>query len=245
MRQTFPLIIAVLCFLFEPVQGQAGFTVFGPTPYLSVADSPFAPFLGNLNFYLEDFEDAPGCVPGPGSFCGGGLFDAPGASMIYGSTGAFGSVDADDGAIDGSGSAGASAVATSVYSTPVSSFYAIQIDFDAMQLGFLPTSVGFAITEGAGDLSGITVINAVGAIEFISTSNLHVSPQTTSDDRFIGVFDPSGVSSIVIGKTILNSSLSDPPRIDHLQYGLSVPEPSSFQLIVMTMLTALVIISRE
>ena len=53
----------------------AEFVFIGPSPYLSAADSPF-PLISNPTFHLEDFESDPGCVPGPGSFCGGGKFDA-------------------------------------------------------------------------------------------------------------------------------------------------------------------------
>lgn len=87
-------------------QCQAAFTFLTPTPYLSAADSPF-PVLTNPTFNLEDFENDPGCVPGPGVFCGGGKFDAPGVNLIHGSTGQGASVDADDGVIDGSGADGA------------------------------------------------------------------------------------------------------------------------------------------
>ena len=145
------LIVSALTIEFAiccaPREAGAGFTFLGPTPYLSKADSPF-PLTGvDSNFYLEDFEPDPGCVPGEFSFCGGGKFDAFGVQMVYGNTGHAYSVDADDGVIDGSGLDGASAIAEDVFFTPSSSFVAIEFDFDAGQLGFLPTAVGMVLTD--------------------------------------------------------------------------------------------------
>lgn len=210
---------------------RAAFTFLGPTPYLSTADSPFP--IGSANFYLEDFEDDPNCVPGPGSFCGGGEFDAFGVRMIYGNTANGASVDADDGMIDGSGAAGASAIAVTVSGNPDLTiiFDAIEFEFDASVLGFLPTAVGFVLTDGAGDLSGLRVYDAAGAFADYDTTGIVLNPLTTSDDRFIGVVNPDGISRINFGKTTLASSGEyHPPRLDHLQYGLLIPEPSTATL---------------
>ncbi len=207
---------------------RAEFVFIGPSPYLSAADSPF-PLSTNPTFHLEDFESDPGCVPGPGSFCGGGKFDAPGVHMVYGSTASGASVDADDGAIDGSGANGASATSTPVYANPDLTFVfnAIQFDFDANELGYLPTAVGIVLTDGAGSMSGLTVYDSQGNFANFDTSNLLLNPATTSDDSFIGVTNPNGISSIIMGRTIITASGDfATPRLDHLQYGLLIPEPS-------------------
>jgi len=209
-------------------QCRAEFVFLGPSPYLSAADSPFP--LSNPNFFLEDFEDDPGCVPGPGSFCGGGKIDAPGVRVIYGSTGHGVSVDADDGLIDGSGADGASATASPVYFTPSATFVAFQIEFDSTQLGFFPTAVGFVLTDGAGYLSGLSVYDALGNLATFNTWDVELNPQTTSDDRFIGVLNPHGISTLIFGQTILDAEPSNTPRLDHLQYGLLVPEPTGAAL---------------
>ena len=85
-----------------------GITVLGPTPYLSRADSPFPVNGSSAQFFLEDFEPAPGCVPGDLSFCGGGKFSPKGARLLNGGAARGDSVDGDDGAIDGVGTNGAS-----------------------------------------------------------------------------------------------------------------------------------------
>ncbi len=110
-------VVALAAFLTVSDTCNAEFMFLPPTPYLSAADSPF-PVVTNPTFNLEDFENDPGCVPGPGVFCGGGKFDAPGVNLIYGSTGLGSSVDADDGIIDGSGADGASGDSTPVFANP-------------------------------------------------------------------------------------------------------------------------------
>jgi hypothetical protein len=225
------LLVVIVPFLGETCHAE--FTFLPPTPYLSVADSPF-PVSSNPSFHLEDFEDDPGCVPGPGSFCGGGKFDAPGVRMIHGSTASGASVDADDGVIDGSGADGASAVAVTVFTNPDLTFWfdAIQFDFDSSELGYLPTAVGFVLTAGAGSMSGLTVYDGQGNSTNFDTSNLLLNPSTTSDDRFIGITNPNGISSLVMGRTILAASGDfASPRLDHLQYGLWIPEPSATALV--------------
>ena len=215
-----------------PAACHAAFTFLGPTPYLSAADSPF-PIGSNSTFHLEDFEDDPGCVPGPGSLCGGGKLDAPGVRSIYGSTGHGISVDADDGMIDGSGADGASATAAPVFFTPLSTFVAFQIEFDADVLGYYPTAVGIVLTDGAGFLSGLTVHDADGNVMNYGTGDIDLDPHATSDDRFVGVLNPDGISMLMFGKTILDATPTNTPRIDHLQFGVLVPEPSSICLVYM------------
>jgi|GEM_PF-3600766 len=208
---------------------RADFIFLAPTPYLSVADSPF-PVLTNPTFHLEDFENDPGCVPGPGTFCGGGMFDAPGVNLIHGSTGQGASVDADDGLIDGSGADGASGTSVTIFANADFTFFfnEIEFEFDASELGFLPTAVGFVLTDGAGSMSGLTVYDADGNAGNFDTTELLLDPLTTSDDRFIGIINPNGISRLQMGRTIITASGDfNTPRIDHLQYGLLVPEPST------------------
>ena len=87
---------------------------FGPTPYLSVADSPFAG-LGLTGFQLEDFEDGVLNVPGVAATTGG---------TVIGPQPQADSVDGDAGGIDGSGADGRSML--SIPSTNVLTF-----EFDA------------------------------------------------------------------------------------------------------------------
>ncbi|MCB1282454.1 MAG: hypothetical protein KDB18_13110, partial [Salinibacterium sp.] len=96
-----------------------GQTFLGPSPYLSLADSPWVGFDG---FAFEDFED--------------GLFNLPGASASAGNPFAPGSstdsVDGDDGSIDGSGTAGRSFFSGSGAA-------GITFTLDADDIGFVPT----------------------------------------------------------------------------------------------------------
>lgn len=231
IRQISIAVAAVTLSLYG--QCRAEFVFFGPSPYLSAADSPF-PVQSNPSFHLEDFENDPGCIPGPDSFCGGGKFDAPGVRMIYGSTANGASVDADDGIIDGSGTNGASAIAIPVFTNPDLTFWftAIEFEFDADELGFLPTAVGFVLTDGAGSMSGLTVYDGDGNVVHFDTTNLILDPTTTSDDRFIGITNPNGISSLIMGRTIITASGDfASPRLDHLQYGLWIPEPNAIALV--------------
>lgn len=226
---------AALLLLGRPCQ--AGFTFLPLSPYLSAADSPF-PVLTDPTFHLEDFEDE-NCVPGPGVFCGGGKFDAPGVNLIHGSTGPGASVDADDGTIDGSGATGASGTSVTIFANPdlTFTFDAIEFEFDQSELGFFPTAVGFVLTSGAGERSGLTVYDANGNSVDFDTTNLLLDPSTTSDDRFIAIINPIGISRLQMGRTIITATGDfNTPRVDHLQYGLFIPEPSTKELVLLAAL---------
>lgn len=105
----------------------------GPTPYLSFADSPFSGG-GFSYFHLETFEDHLLNSPGVTASAGGVT------SVVFGPN-IHDSVDADDGAIDGSGLSGDSFF---------SGFGATGFSFNAGVLGSLPDSVGIVWTDGAG-----------------------------------------------------------------------------------------------
>jgi hypothetical protein len=163
-----------LCWLVAS-QCDAAWTFVGPTPYLSKADSPFPVDGSNPNFYLEDFEPDPNCVPDELNPCIGN-FDTPGARMVHGGLGLFNSVDADDGVIDGSGADGFSAQASTVFITGSSSLVSFRVDFAVDQLTYLPTAVGFVLTDGAGEASGIGVYDALGNHESYLTWDLQLDP---------------------------------------------------------------------
>src|SRR5258705_12020261 len=107
-------------------------TFIGPTPYLSKNDSPFLTSINAGTTFLETFES--GALTTPGVTISGGSVIGPG--------GLTDSVDADDGAIDGSGTNGHSVFGAG---TP-----GITFTFDATVLGHLPTQVGIVWTDGAG-----------------------------------------------------------------------------------------------
>ena len=180
-------------------------TFIGPTPYLSKNDSPFLTSVNAGTTFLETFES--GALTTPGVTISGGSVIGPG--------GLTDSVDADDGAIDGSGTNGHSVFGAG---TP-----GITFTFDATVLGHLPTQVGIVWTDGA----GTTLFEAfgpggvpLGQIGPVAIADGSVSG-TTGEDNFFGVANPGGISAIRISNT------SGGIEVDHLQYGFygAAPPP--------------------
>jgi hypothetical protein len=197
--------LAILCGISGTAMAAA--TFFGPSPYLAGPASPFA----GMSFeywHLEDFEDHLLNVPGV-SFVAG-----PGAgvtSVVFGPA-IHDSVDADDGAIDGSGLNGDSfftqAGATGIF-----------FNFSRETLGTLPTHVGIVWTDGAGEVL-FQAFDPEGALlgSIGPTSVPGVFPDgslsgETAEDRFFGVADDGGISSVFI------SNNGGGMEVDHLQYG--------------------------
>jgi hypothetical protein len=178
--------------------GASGQTFFGPTPYLCIADSPFAGIAQGY-FYLESFEDH--------------LFNVPGVTANRGivtSTmfvGNHDSVDCDDGAVNGSGSLGDSFFSQ----TPDITF-----TFSAAVLGSLPTRAGLVWTDGG--FNAVITFEAFGptGASLGTVTGNHADSSnagTTAEDRFYGVAFPAGISAIRIHHT------TGGLEIDHLQYG--------------------------
>lgn len=199
---------------------------FGPSPYLSSADSPFAPSIGSANFHLEDFED--GLLNTPGVVGTGGSVTGPG--------GITDSVDADDGSIDGSGVNGRSFFGSGTAG--------ITFTFDDLILGALPTAVGIVWTDGA-------TFNFV-TFQAFDASNSMIAQITahdvgdgnfnsgTAEDRFLGVFSADGIKSIFINSPGEPGAGGSGIEVDHLQYGQFVPEPASIGLwMVLSVMTLL------
>jgi len=132
-------------------------------------------------------------------------------------------VDADDGNIDGSGSQGRSYL---------SNFHNSQllITFNASDLGGkLPTHAGIVWTDvgrnGGGDGPGSQPVlfsatdslgNVLGPIGPHFLGDKYINGQT-AEDRFFGVYNPSGISSITISMPGSNNW-----EVDHLQYGSEI-----------------------
>lgn len=203
----------------------------GPSAYLSAADSPFAPLSFN-SFFLENFED--GALNTPGLSVNSGLVALPGSATD--------SVDGDDGAIDGSGTAG-----RSWYSGTAASRFSFS--FDAVAIGAFPTHAGLVWT----DVGTVTSGNfAVGDVSFEAFDAGGVSlgihgPFTlgdgsflgsTAEDRFFGIVNLAGISRIDIFM-----SNSNDWEVDHVQYGV-IPAPGAAAL-TLTMLGATMIRRRN
>ncbi|HVE66703.1 MAG TPA: hypothetical protein VNC59_08980 [Thermoanaerobaculia bacterium] len=174
-----------------------GGTFSGPIPYLSRANSPFLAGINAGTVHLETFEC--GNVQVPGVRIEGGIIIGPG--------GLTDSVDADDGAIDGSGTNGRSVFGSG---TPGITFI-----FDAPTLGALPTQVGIVWTDGSGTTS-FEAFDSMGA-SLGTFGPVAIADGsfggTTAEDNFFGVSFPGGISSIRISNT------AGGIEVDHLQFG--------------------------
>ena len=212
MHRVFLVLFPIILFgTIAPSSGQ----LLEPSPYLSFSDSPFQ---GNSfkYFYLEDFEDQAFDVPGV-------VFstDAPENFLIPPATFAD-SVDADDGLIDGDGTAG--------YGWGFGPFTGAQqpssatFEFDLDTLSSLPTHAGVVWTDLGFNTSGSYGFGTVSFEVFDAEGNLFgtngpfslgdgSATGGTDEDRFFGAFNPAGISRIVL------SVNSTDWQFDHLQYG--------------------------
>ena len=161
---------------------------YGPTPYLSVADTP--PGFASGAMDIEDCEDG---VVDPRLFTSASII-APG--------GITDSVDADDGAIDGSGIGGHS----------LFGFPPFEVEF----LPPLPISAGLVWTDG-GTPTEVTFeafgpdglsLGSIGPFTIGDGNN----SGGTDEDRFFGVHDEGGILRLRVSHT------SGGIEIDHIQF---------------------------
>lgn len=181
--------------------------LIGPSPYLSLADSPFAPFSGFSYFHLEDFEDGLFNVPG---------VTAAGPGLCVVNVSCFVNAGLTDSVENGQPGHDHWASGSVTYT------------FEAGVLGALPNAVGIVWTDGvnpirfeAFDQNGVSL----GVLTGDHADGNFLGGK--DEDRFYGVTHSGGISRIVI---------SDPSgiEVDHLQYGLraaTVPEPTTLALI--------------
>lgn len=196
---------------------------FGPLPYWAFnnpsagsAISPFSPVRFTY-FHLEDFED--------------GALNTPGVTVrefaTTNITTAFSdSVDGDDGVIDGQARGNSS----SLFSNLRTSSFTFNFSANALG-GQLPTHAGIVWTDIgrngggtplSGDLLNNTLFEAfgpsgesLGVIGPFSLGDESIS-RTTSEDRFFGVVNQNGISSIRLSMPGKNNW-----EVDHLQYGFT------------------------
>lgn len=213
----------MLVFIVAPLHIAASESVFfGPSPYFSFDDSPFRPLAFDY-FHLETFESGLGNLPGV-------TINAPWTTN--GPANFTDSVDADDGSIDGSGSAGHSLFSGGGQPNLIISFNAAALG------GHLPTHVGIVVTDIGQTSSGppgIGVVTLTGEatnaipLGFLVETNfgngslLGNSPGATAEDRFLGVSSTLGIAHI---RLFLTNSTDW--EVDHLQFGFasgSIPLP--------------------
>ncbi|MCW5626110.1 MAG: PEP-CTERM sorting domain-containing protein [Burkholderiales bacterium] len=211
------MALGLLLSVIPALSGAA--TYYGPVnPYVSFDDSPLS-FVGG-QYRLETW-DSNSVGTGGYTITGKAEVHAPG---IY-----TDSVDGDDGAIDGFGTQGHSLYVSSNDLT---------IDFDAIwgeQGDELPTAVGIVWTD-VGFVNDTTV--GYGPLTFVAygPSGQLVSDGVrsigdgkvtgeTGEDTFFGLYHEGGISRIVI-----SMPTSVDWEVDHLQFGVAVPEPSTYAL---------------
>jgi hypothetical protein len=185
----------------------------GPLPYLSFSDSPFCGLTFDY-FYLEDFKD--------------GILNTPGVTASQGvvsdRTVYTDSVDADDGLMNNNGNVGGSFF--------IANNLGVTFTFSDTVLGRYPTHAGIVWTDS--DFPrGATYVNleafdssgsSLGALGRSRVGDGSVTG-TTAEDRFLGVFNNTGISAI----RIYNDATQ--MEVDHLQYGCeAVPLPGAFFL---------------
>jgi hypothetical protein len=185
--------------------GASAATLFGPTAYLSSADIPAGLYAGGSPTFLENFEDGT---------LDGGISASVGS--VIGPGGLTDSVDADDGAIDGSGTNGHSFFSGSG-STGIT-----------FTLPAGETAAGLVWTDGAGTVTfqAFGPGGLLGTIGPVSNSNFPDASfsGTTPEDRFFGVSDPGGITSLFI------SNSSGGIEVDHVQYGGLAVTPNATPL---------------
>ncbi|NBC32161.1 MAG: hypothetical protein GVY13_05735 [Alphaproteobacteria bacterium] len=188
-----------------PISPPAGSgSVFGPSEYLSFADSPFAAIEGFTYFHLEDFEDRALNTPG--------VTVSP-IDISTLSTSSSDSVDGDDGAIDGSGNGG-----RALFSGFDTKFFTFT--FDSGALGGLPTHAGLAWTDVNGPAVDEVIVEIFGPdgslVESIGPATVGDGTFTgnTAEDRFFGAIHEAGISALTMRMVQSNNW-----ELDHLQYG--------------------------
>lgn len=216
MRSALRIIAAFSATLACTSAARADPTFLEPTPYLSSANSPFSA-ASFTYFYNETFEDHLLNTPGLSANAGGVT------SVIFGPQ-IHDSVDADDGAIDGSGLLGDD------YFTGSGSA-GVLFSFSAAVLGALPTSAGLVWTDGgAGASVTFSAFGPLGELLFTATRSGFADNSNngeTAEDRFFGVTNAAGISAIFMSNT------GGGMEVDHIQYGLNVapvPEPETYAL---------------
>jgi hypothetical protein len=163
---------------------------------------------------LDDFED--GALNTPGVTAVGGSVLAPGSLTD--------SVDADDGLLNGLGTAGRSWF-NSAGSTGV------RFNFNASVLGALPTHAGLVWTDGqvSSDVT-FTVFDSAGSVLDTIVANVGDGGfgGTTAEDRFFGYRSAAGIGGIAIRTSSGGGGL----EVDHLQYGIeAIPEPGTLAVL--------------
>jgi hypothetical protein len=201
-------------------------TILGPSPYLKRDDSPFDMSSLGSSFFLEDFEDSEINFP-PGAPLVNGYIREPASSAD--------SVDADDGSVDQSGNLGHSFVPTFLVvglSDPPIWYTSISMTFFSDTLPFrqYPNSFGIVITDGMpGGRIRLTVFESDDGEHshlFVPFPFDSLDDGNATEDRFVGVTSDTEIEAILIEHFYASSFYEERFEVDHVQFGVLVPEPS-------------------
>jgi hypothetical protein len=210
--KTYQVVLCVAVIAALGSSAPAALTLYGATPYLSSANSPFTGS-GLDYFYLEDFED--GLLNTPGVTVDNGYW----TRSHYGSS-LIDSVDADDGLIDGFGNNGNSWFGSNGAT-------GLTFTFNAVTLGALPTQAGIVWTDGANPITVSFYDSTHAFVGSISTTGIADGNYLggTAEDRFFGISYDGGIRYMTI-----TSGSGVGIEVDHLQYGGTVPAPGAILL---------------
>ena len=229
------ILLVSLVVAVWPLAARGEVTFLGPTPYLRVADSPFDMSGLGTTFFFEDFED--------------GSFDLPtgvvaSAHVVRPPSPTTDSVDADDGVIDGSGTAGHSLRPPLVAVQPTGTprwFQRSVTSFDSNVLGFSPNAFGFVWTDGwqhpflpSHVLLSVEHDDGTRDSTFWEAGWLldNSDMGETAEDRFFGLRTTRRITQVQLEMSFFSDTFIDQFEIDHIQFGYFVPEPVCFPTVL-------------
>lgn len=237
-RQLILVLLAILPACNWVSEAHAAVTFLGPSPYFSAADSPFPVDASNPSFFLEDFED--GELNTPGIFQ---PYPEIARGIVLTPSELTDSVDADDGFFDGLGRDGnsfAAGLTTVLFTDP-------RVRRRYFRLAFLPTAdisypnaFGFVWTDGAPN--SFALLDVYGTDGTLLASNMYSGlgdmshSGLTHEDRFLGVTTTGSIGQVEITSIFIGDDVTF--ELDHLQYGVLVPEQNSLLLVIQAIGTA-------
>lgn len=205
IRNLLVLAVGMSAIVAIPTRTEAGPIFYDPAPYLGFEDSPFGG--SGYSVYLETFEDGMLNVPGV-SASGGSAIDGPYVDSV-----------------ENNGHSWYSNFALDQFT----------FSFNEATLGTLPTVAGIVLTDvGYNSLTPYFanfVFEAFGpdGASLGSTGPYYFGDGhdtgEKNEDRFFGVSNSAGISAIRI-----STNETRDWEVDHLQYGVRVPEPGSLIL---------------
>ena len=225
MTKTSPLMNPFLLLFLTLSVSSAAFTVYGPVPYRKAADSPFAAGLQAGSIFLENFEDR---VVDPRIQMTNGMF-----VLDQG-------VDEDDGVLNDRN------IGWVWYSSAVAGLdnrWTHEITFPGNGEGQRPLYAGLAllgfVQESLISRPSYYLQVFDGDNQPLSTMDYLIPTTIVPDgteyasslgDQFVGFYSERGISRILVGNTV---------RIDHVQFGMAIPEPGAAGLLLGTLLIGL------